>query len=348
VTDSTLDEEVHLKGSKQHLAKCGPARKVCSLMFRKEWSSSDCQHEIKRFVSAGCTFVELHHFDIAVAQAFREHGYEIMTFLREPAMRIASEINKHLMFEKKSLWQVFHNPSSAPSVPDQSMMLLTSCRDSRAPYDRVLKRRSIKTAGGPSSCTYEFTQAGPILGRVGRVIDERLAGTTCEDGKNVTNKQYAVLYDAARQHMSDMSFVGVLERMDLMLRVWAAQFGVTADLPALIHSNQKTDDEHDENNFESDLKGLRKHLIFDGKLWCDMSASLTKLATELSVDMAGDDGMLDVLQGCKNHYFHLHRHQDSQVMHGRHARRRLRRDESATKVAADAATAARAGAVIAA
>ena len=45
-------------------------------------------------IAPGCTFVELHHFDISVAEAFRSHGYKVMTFLRDPVQRMISEANK--------------------------------------------------------------------------------------------------------------------------------------------------------------------------------------------------------------------------------------------------------------
>jgi len=272
VNPAARDDEV----DEATLATCGPAAKVCSLTLRDEWSNHECEGEIQRFVDAGCTFVELHHYDLAVANAFRNHGYATMTFLREPAVRIASEMMKYL--EKKSLDQVLEDPTSRPDRPDKSIKLLTACTD-----------HTVLTSRGPSSCTPEFLLSDtPELRNITHSIDENLAGARCPDDKNVTEHEYAKLYEAATKNVHDFDFVGVLERFDLMTKVWAKRFSVTSELPQLVHVKPHVGSDRGPQDYEPDLPSLRQHLSYDGKLWCGMSASLTDLAKELDVDMSED------------------------------------------------------------
>ena len=52
---------------------------------------------MRRYVDADCTFVELHHWDASVTEAFRTYGFEVMSFMREPAKRKIAEFSDPLV-----------------------------------------------------------------------------------------------------------------------------------------------------------------------------------------------------------------------------------------------------------
>ena len=111
------------------LAACGPARKVCqmsSMSEQAEQGGGFCVDEVKRLVDAGCTFVELHHFDLSVVDAFRSHGFKALTVLRNPIDRRTSELRK---------WETGATGSNlahqieiwSHHAPDHAIRFLTAC-----------------------------------------------------------------------------------------------------------------------------------------------------------------------------------------------------------------------------
>jgi len=279
-----------------------------------------CSDQVKAYVDAGCTFVELHHYDLSVAEAFKTYGYEVMTFMRDPQQRAQSEMNKYLHAKNKEpeAWREFQ-------IPDQSMRLYTSCERNqwfgRSKYgpDRLPHDMS-------TSCSVEFRDntTEPRLKTIGTKIFENLnvnksyesrpdfathlevnapVAGVCD--KNATVANYKVLYDVAKKWVDTVDFVGVIERTQVMFNTFAKHFGITADLPELLRkaptmcsgSSCKTD-----RNLTVDVPRMRRTLLYDQKLWCQMSESLTRMAKEEGVDLtaaADEAAVKSIAKACE-------------------------------------------------
>jgi hypothetical protein len=288
VKDATAEEA----GGVEKLAQCGPARKLCTLNFKNKWKRSKCTDQVERYVDSGCTFVELHHFDISVADAFRQKGYEVMTLVRNPVHRLKSEMTKKL-HGSGSYADAFDNYTMIYS-PDNAIRLLTSCDAQQYKQDKDLA----------TSCTLEFqkTQSGEVANAISAHIENNLnvrnaSNATvpeyCSKEWNVTKETYEHLYSVAKRNVDQFSFVGILERLDLTLKVFMKHFGVGLptmpvapdaappycispggfSIPcpkAFANMSMELD--------ETEFKGLMQ---YDYQLWCDASSKLTEQAVNL-------------------------------------------------------------------
>merc|ERR1711998_210375 len=141
-----------------------------------------------------------------------------------------------------------------------------------------------------------------------------MEGSFCDLRQNVTQDEYARLYEVSLERMRSISFVGVLERMDMMKDVFAKLFGVTAPLPELetTHPNPCMKGDLQQKKLCRQMQGKSLNLTadavqelddlvsYDRKLWCDMSATLTAMAGQLSVSNDGDAaGLAKVDERCQ-------------------------------------------------
>ena len=77
-------------------------------------------------VRSNCTFVELHHWDVAAAQAFRAFGYEMATIIRDPVRRIASSFN-YANERSNATAALIERFYSGVRTPDRTLGFLTGC-----------------------------------------------------------------------------------------------------------------------------------------------------------------------------------------------------------------------------
>jgi hypothetical protein len=278
----------HEAGGAEKLASCGPARKICHFGFKSEWPphTTVCQSQVQRYVQAGCTFVELHHFDISVAEAFKKEGYEVMTMLRNPVERIKSEMTKTL-HATGNVSEAFDDYQRVYS-PDNGIRLLTSCDE----------RQWNHQEDTPTSCSIEFQTNGDKFAQaISANIEQELNDTMpayCDKHANSTSESYEVLYNIASRYMQGFSFIGVLERIDTMINAWVKHFGVTMDTIPVVPKDVPdyclggSCNEHFMNMSvalnEAQIKGL---VSYDYQLWCDASAKLTKIAGDVAVEGKG-------------------------------------------------------------
>jgi len=308
-----LDATAETAGGADKLDSCGPARKVCRLGFKHEWAShATCEDRVQAYADAGCTFVELHHFDLSVAEAFRAKGFEVMTFLRDPVMRITSSMNKayHLRRDTAEAYAML-------STPDNGMYLLTACDvrmwgkkmedpDTSCSLEFANSRSSeLQAVGQAIKTNLEFANSrSSDLQEIGQASKTNLDSMSCQYNKNMTEDAYAQLYEVASDYVQkSVSFVGVTERFSLMTKVWAKRYGVTALLPELQHvSPGNCEEEHCKTTTDLNLDegALRKLYTHDQQLWCEMSARLSKDAQALRVtDASDDDGLKHVSSVCQ-------------------------------------------------
>merc|ERR1711998_545874 len=113
-----------------------------------------------------------------------------------------------------------------------------------------------------------------------------MEGSFCDLRQNVTQDEYARLYEVSLERMRSISFVGVLERMDMMKDVFAKLCGQMQgkSLNLTADAVQELDD----------------LVSYDRKLCCDMSATLTAMAGQLSVSNdGGAAGLAKVDERCQ-------------------------------------------------
>jgi len=290
-------------GGAANLTACGVAQKVCHFGFKEQWTTkAKCTDQVQQYVDAGCTFVELHHYDISVTEAFRSHGYEVMTFLREPVARATSEMNKYLHAkgdEERAYGELL--------TPDNGMRLFTACDTSWFGRSHSEDPEKKEAHDVRTSCAVEFrdhTHKDPEREKIGQAIFDKLNISVGDDGeplrdaygncdsKNATNSNYKHLFNIATSYVDAMDFVGVIERAPLMLKAFAKHFGVTAPLPTMLHDSPtmcpSADSCMSTKNITVNDMDMERTLLYDQWLWCSMSESLTTMATKLGVEADSD------------------------------------------------------------
>ena len=215
------------------LDACGPARKVCqmsSMSEQAERGGGYCIDEVKRLVDAGCTFVELHHFDVSVVDAFRSHGFKALTVLRNPIDRRTSELRK---------WETGDNGSHlahqieiwSHHAPDHATRFLAACWADEF----------------RGSCVREMEQSSEEgLARLGQELRGRLEATQpaayCSHNlaANVSTDVAMRLYEIASEAMHRFDVVGTTEHMPNLCKNLAARFRIRVPLlPSEEHHSHK-------------------------------------------------------------------------------------------------------------
>lgn len=85
-----------LDHSRDTLAESAPlGMNVCQMWQRPQRAdgTSVCQGCADAVAEAGCTYVELHHWDASVASSMQERGFKVVTMLREPEHQLESSYN---------------------------------------------------------------------------------------------------------------------------------------------------------------------------------------------------------------------------------------------------------------
>ena len=254
------------------LAACGPARKVCQMSSMSEQAQQGggfCIDEVKRLVDDGCTFVELHHFDVSVVDVFRSHGFKAMTVLRNPIDRRASELRKwetgatgnHLA-QKIEIWS--HH------APDHAIRFLAACWADEF----------------RGSCVRDMEQSSEEgLAMLGRELRGKLEASQpaayCSQGVTqvVTRDIAQRLFEIASEAMHGFDVVGTSEHMTNLCKNIAARFSIRVPLlPSEEHRSHKIHSPHcsenggDANCTDAPLLDLEEdaakdELSPDVKLW---------------------------------------------------------------------------------
>lgn len=210
---------------------CGPARKVCSMEFRREWQKGEsCVGRIQRLVDDGCTFVELHHYDVSVVEAFRSHGFKAMTVLRNPVERRASELSK---WETGASGEhlVKMREIATHHSPDNAIRFLSACWADDWEGSCV---RDMENASRNSTA-----QLGQTLRRK-LEEEEPAAYCTHRVGTHVPRKVTHRLYDIASKAMENFDLVGTTELMQSLCKNFAARFDVKVPLlPSEDHQSHR-------------------------------------------------------------------------------------------------------------
>jgi len=229
------------------LSKCGPARKLCHISVKESWpEDTDCPNQVKRAIDSGCTFVELHHYDVSVLDAFAAHGYKTFTILRNPTARLQSVVTKLAetpkMIEKAKTKEAGWMKSQLAErilVPDLGATYLSGCSDtSRLSNDPQNQAHY--------SCVMEFQKSkDPTLRSIGERVSSQVAAhnATCFVKAGWTDKKtgaeyarqssppdaYQRIYALAQARLQRMDLVGTLEKLDSLLPVFAAKFNIGLD-----------------------------------------------------------------------------------------------------------------------
>ena len=270
-----------------NLDACGPARKVCQMSsmsgpngqaqqaasmvsYSQTASGSSCLDDAKRLVDDGCTFVELHHFDVSVVDAFRSHGFKAMTVLRNPIDRRASELRKwetgatgnHLA-QKIEIWS--HH------APDHAIRFLAACWADEF----------------RGSCVRDMEKSSEEgLAMLGRELRGKLEATQpaayCSQGitPTVTRDVQQRLFEIASETMhTSFDVVGTTEHMQNLCKNVLARFNIRVPLlPSdeyhshKVHSPHCAENGGDANCTEAPLLDLEEdaakdELGLDVKLW---------------------------------------------------------------------------------
>jgi hypothetical protein len=215
------------------LAACGPARKVCTMSSMSEQAEQGggfCVDEVKRLVDAGCTFVELHHFDLSVVDAFRSHGFKALTVLRNPIDRRTSELRK---------WETGATGSNlahqieiwSHHAPDHAIRFLTACWADEF----------------RGSCVRGMEQSSEEgLARLARELRGKLEANQpaayCSQGiaPAVARDVAQRLYEIASEAMRRFDVVGTTEHMRNLCKNIAARFHMRVPLlPSEEHHSHK-------------------------------------------------------------------------------------------------------------
>jgi len=211
---------------------CGPAQKVCHLSFPKYWAKgANCHNQVSLALSKGCTWVELHHFDISVVNAFREHGFKAITILRDPIERIRSEQVKHFEIGhaagKTYEWRVKHSEivrtmyGFQARTPDLAMLELTGC-----------------DLDNKFSCARELSRHDDTKGYSWKVKHAAKA-VPCKEGTNVTGPDGATLLQDAIRNLNTFDLIGINTHMDKFAKRFAEKYHITLpnlpDIPTVSH-----------------------------------------------------------------------------------------------------------------
>ena len=194
-----------------------------------------CVDEVKRLVDAGCTFVELHHFDVSVVDAFRSHGFQALTVLRNPIDRRASELRKwetgatgnHLAHQIE-VWS--HH------APDHAIRFLSACWADEF----------------RGSCVRGMEQSSEEgLAMLARGLRGKLEATQpaayCSQGiTQVVGRDVALrLFEVASEAMHRFEVVGTTEHMRNLCKNIAARFRIRVPLlPSEEHHSHKIHSPH--------------------------------------------------------------------------------------------------------
>lgn len=219
---------------------CDISKNLCSLKgpgFQKShWHGETALSMIIDMVRSNCTFVELHHWDVAAAQAFRAFGYEMATIIRDPVRRIASSFN-YANERSNATAALIERFYSGVRTPDRTLGFLTGCygccsglqhlRDGAPGYRSQDDASHSDCSIAPQQCAIlrATAAATEALGVV--------AGQSAACTKNIST-----MLSVAFASLRAFDFVGVLEHMDKTVALFCAQYGVCFSPETIrIHAN---------------------------------------------------------------------------------------------------------------
>ena len=206
---------------------CGVSKKLCSLPgpgFQEMlWRGQTAVSMVLDMALSNCTFVELHHWDVAVAHAFRAFGYEMMTIVRDPASRIASMFNYAIErgIDQNTSIEDFYN---GVKTPDRTLGFLTGCYSCCSGLQHLRDGAPGYSSHNASDSDCSSAPQQCALLRATAAATESLgvvAGANKECARNITS-----LLSVAFANLRAFDFVGVLEHMDKTASLFCAQYGV--------------------------------------------------------------------------------------------------------------------------
>lgn len=209
---------------------CDVSKKLCSLKgpgFEKtHWSGKTAVSMILDMVLSSCTFVELHHWDVAAAHAFRAFGYKMMTIVRDPAHRIASAFNYAI--EKDPAALALRNTSiedfyNGVRTPDRTLGFLTGCNKCCSGLQHLRDGAPGYSSDNVSHSNCSSAPQQCALLRATAAATESLGVVA---GANTECKNISTMLSVAFANLQAFDFVGVLEHMDETVSLFCAQYGV--------------------------------------------------------------------------------------------------------------------------
>uniref|UniRef100_A0A7S3Y9F9 LNR domain-containing protein n=1 Tax=Lotharella globosa TaxID=91324 RepID=A0A7S3Y9F9_9EUKA len=156
-----------------------------------------CEGCVDEMIENKCDYVELHHWDMSVADELRKNGYKIITMLRDPSKQLESAYN----------YEVFTRKGAKGKLPDypeghEGFRMWVEDRTSLQGFDAARMLAGCWHEHNKVNAT-EFCKINPMYS--GREELQKAYAT----GAQMSREE---MFTKAREALTQMDFVGITER----------------------------------------------------------------------------------------------------------------------------------------